>query len=152
MQEGVDGLLRDKMRPPRIPPLRPEIAERAVAPTLGPSPGATMHWTAPAMATHVGISAGSVQRIWRSHGLQPQTPGLPLKRGRLPGRPATPGLAPAKEVPPQEPMTVPGDFGYLLDAACSALACWYSCSTTSPTLKLAGRCRGGNSASVLIHC
>jgi hypothetical protein len=29
MQEGVDGLQRDKTRPSRIPPLGPEIAERA---------------------------------------------------------------------------------------------------------------------------
>lgn len=69
--EGVAGLWRDKTRPPRIPPLPPEIAERVVALTLaGPSPGAT-HWTAPAMAEAIGISASSVQRIWRAHGLQP---------------------------------------------------------------------------------
>ena len=30
-QEGVDGLLRDKTRPSRIPPLAPEIAERVPA-------------------------------------------------------------------------------------------------------------------------
>jgi transposase len=71
MQEGVDGLLRDKTRPSRIPPLAPEIAERVVALTLGPPPGETTHWTAPAMAKVVGISVSSVQRIWRAHGLQP---------------------------------------------------------------------------------
>ena len=71
MREGVDGLLRDKTRPPRIPPLPPEIAERVVALTLGPPPGETTHWTAPAMAAVVGISVSSVQRIWRGHGLQP---------------------------------------------------------------------------------
>ena len=31
MEEGVDGLLRDKTRPPRIPPLPPDVAERFVA-------------------------------------------------------------------------------------------------------------------------
>ncbi len=71
MQEGVDGLLRDKTRPPRIPPLASEIAGRVVALTLGPPPGETTHWTAPAMAEAVGISVSSVQRIWRAHGLQP---------------------------------------------------------------------------------
>ena len=29
-EEGVDGMLRDKTRPPRIPPLGPEVAERVV--------------------------------------------------------------------------------------------------------------------------
>jgi transposase len=71
MQEGVDGLLRDKTRPSRIPPLAPEIAERVVALTMEPPPGETTHWTAPAMAKVVGISVSSVQRVWRAHGLQP---------------------------------------------------------------------------------
>ena len=31
MQAGYDGLLRDKTRPSRIPPLRSDIAERVVA-------------------------------------------------------------------------------------------------------------------------
>jgi len=71
MHEGLDGLLRDKTRPPRIPPLAPEVAERVVALTIEPPPGETTHWTAPAMAKAVGISVSSVQRIWRAHGLQP---------------------------------------------------------------------------------
>jgi hypothetical protein len=71
MIAGVDGLLRDKTRPSRIPPLPPEIAERVVALTLGPPSGETTHRTAPAMASQVGISISSVQRIWRGHGLQP---------------------------------------------------------------------------------
>ena len=71
MQTGVDGLLRDKTRPARIPPLASEIAERVVALTLADPPGETTHWTAAAMAEASGISASSVRRIWRSHGLQP---------------------------------------------------------------------------------
>jgi len=71
MQDSVDGLLRDKTRPPRIPPLGAEIIERVVQLTLADPPGETTHWTASAMATASGISVSSVQRIWRSHGLQP---------------------------------------------------------------------------------
>ena len=71
MDEGFDGLLRDKTRPSRIPPLRPEIAERVVALTLTDASAETTHWTAAMMAKEVGISVSSVQRIWRSHGLQP---------------------------------------------------------------------------------
>jgi hypothetical protein len=63
MQEGVRGLLRDKTRPPRIPPLGPEIAERAVALTQADPPGETTHWTAGMMAKVAGISVSSVQRI-----------------------------------------------------------------------------------------
>ena len=71
MLAGVDGLLRDKSRPSRVPPLGQELIERVVALTqTEPSHEAT-HWTAAAMAERVGTSVSSVQRIWRSHGLQP---------------------------------------------------------------------------------
>jgi transposase len=71
MEAGVEGLLRDKTRRSRIPPLAAEIAERVVALTQGDPPGETTHWTAAAMAAVAGISVSSVQRIWRAHGLQP---------------------------------------------------------------------------------
>ena len=67
-EEGVDGLLRDKTRPSRIPPLGSEVAARVVALTLTDPPVEATHWTAAMMATAVGISESSVRRIWRSHG------------------------------------------------------------------------------------
>jgi transposase len=71
MAAGADGLLRDKTRPSRIPPLEAQVADRVVALTLTDPPGETTHWTSAAMAEAAGISVSSVQRIWRSHGLQP---------------------------------------------------------------------------------
>src|SRR5262245_34392274 len=71
MQEGADGLLRDKTRPPRIAPLGQAVIDRVVALTGTDPPGETTHWTAAAMAEATGISVSSVQRIWRSHGLEP---------------------------------------------------------------------------------
>jgi transposase len=71
MAAGVDGLRRDKTRPARIPPLGAQIAERVIALTQEDPPGETTHWTAGMMAKAAGISASSVQRIWRAHGLQP---------------------------------------------------------------------------------
>ena len=71
MQTGVEGLLHDRTRPSRVPPLPPAIGERVVALTQSDPPGETTHWTAAAMAGLVRISVSSVQRIWRSHGLQP---------------------------------------------------------------------------------
>jgi thiamine pyrophosphate-dependent acetolactate synthase large subunit-like protein len=71
MQAGYDGLLRDKTRPSRIPPLGSDIAERVIALTRTDPPVEATHWTASMMAKAVGISASSVQRIWRAHGLQP---------------------------------------------------------------------------------
>jgi transposase len=71
MQEGVAALLRDKTRPPRIPPA-PDVVERVAKLTIDTDPpGEATHWTAAAMADVTGISVSSVQRIWRTHGLQP---------------------------------------------------------------------------------
>src|SRR6202011_3056165 len=71
MEEGFDGLLRDKTPPSRIEPLKADVAERVVAMTLTDPPGETTHWTGAMMAEAIGISVSSVQRIWRAHGLQP---------------------------------------------------------------------------------
>src|SRR6476646_10250262 len=71
MRAGYAGLLRDKTRPSRIPALGSDIAERVVALTRTDPPVEATHWTAAMMAKAVGISASSVQRIWRAHGLQP---------------------------------------------------------------------------------
>src|SRR5215203_6793164 len=56
MQEGVDGLLRDKTRPSRIKPLGPDIAGQVVRLTLDDPPGEATHWTAAMMARESGIS------------------------------------------------------------------------------------------------
>ena len=69
--EGVDGLLRDKTRPARIPPLPQAVIDRVVELTTRDPPHEATHWTAAAMAAAVGISLSSVQRIWRAHRLRP---------------------------------------------------------------------------------
>ena len=71
MQEGYGGLLRDKTRPSRIPLLGSDVAERVVRLTQTDPPAEATHWTSAMMAKVVDISASSVQRIWRAHGLQP---------------------------------------------------------------------------------
>jgi len=69
--EGFEGLLRDKTRPSRIPKLDPAVAQRVVKLTMEPPVAEATHWTGAAMAEAAGVSVSSVQRIWRSHGLQP---------------------------------------------------------------------------------
>jgi transposase len=72
MAEGVDGLLRDRTRPARIPRLAKAVVEAVVTRTLDAAPpDDATHWTAPAMAQASGLSVSSVQRIWRAHGLRP---------------------------------------------------------------------------------
>jgi transposase len=70
-EAGVEGLLCDKTRPSRIPPLGAQVAERVVALTLQDPPGETTHWTSDMMARAAGISASAVRRIWNAHGLAP---------------------------------------------------------------------------------
>ena len=53
-EEGVDGLLRDKTRPSRVPPLGQEVIDRVVALTATEPPHEATHWTAAAMARAVG--------------------------------------------------------------------------------------------------
>ncbi len=71
MEAGADGLLIDKTRPSRIPPLGDALTDRVVALTLTEPPGEVTHWTAAAIAAACSISVSSVHRIWRSHGLRP---------------------------------------------------------------------------------
>jgi transposase len=71
MQEGMDGLLRDKTRPPGRKPLDPAIIEQVVALTAEDPSDETTHWTAGLMAKTIGVSVSSVQRIWQAHGLKP---------------------------------------------------------------------------------
>jgi transposase len=70
-EAGVEGLLREKSRPPGTPPLPAEVVARVVGLTCRAPPGEATHWTGRAMAKAVGISLRSVQRIWEAHDLQP---------------------------------------------------------------------------------
>ena len=71
MLEGVEGLVRDKTRPSRIPPVPVETIDQVLALTNTVPPHEATHWTAAAMAKAVGVSISSVQRIWKAHGLRP---------------------------------------------------------------------------------
>jgi transposase len=71
MEEGVQGLLRDKTRPSRIPPLAQAKVDEIVALTQEAPPFEATHWIAVKMAGAVGVSVSTVQRVWRAHGLQP---------------------------------------------------------------------------------
>jgi hypothetical protein len=57
--------------PFRIPRLPATVHEQTVALTQTDPPGEVTHWTAQMMAKPIGISVSSVQRIWHTHGLQP---------------------------------------------------------------------------------
>ena len=71
-ESGVEGLLRDKTRKPGKAPLAADTTAQVVALTAGA--GSARHrptkrptGTGRAMAKAIGISVGSVQRIWRTN-------------------------------------------------------------------------------------
>ena len=70
-EEGLEGLLRDKTRPPGIAPTPQAKVHEVVERTLRPPPGSLTHWTGRAMAKASGLSLRTVQRIWEAHKLQP---------------------------------------------------------------------------------
>jgi transposase len=72
IEEGVDGLLRDKTRPSRIPKLADEKVAEVIRRTQEEAPpdGGT-HWTVRAMAAASGVSRAKVHVIWREAGLVP---------------------------------------------------------------------------------
>jgi transposase len=71
MVEGIDGLLRDKTRPPGIAPIEQHRVEEIVALTLKSPPHEATHWTLRAMAKVTDVAASTVQTIWKTHGLVP---------------------------------------------------------------------------------
>lgn len=71
MEEGVDGLLRDKTRLPGTKPLGPTVINQVLTKTATERPAEATQWSGRAMAKAVGISLRSVQRIWAKHDLKP---------------------------------------------------------------------------------
>ncbi len=68
-REGLDGLA-DRAGRGRKPSIAPELVERALAKAAQPAPGLRRRSTR-TTAAELGISASSVGRIWRGHGLKP---------------------------------------------------------------------------------
>ena len=99
---GVEGLLRDKTRKPGKAPIAAAQAAELVALTCTEPPHQATHWTGRAMAKAMGLSLGTVQRIWRAHKLQPhrlrtfklsRDPGFAAKLADIVG--SAPALGPA---------------------------------------------------------
>jgi transposase len=71
LDEGVEGLARDKTRPPGIAPLADDVRRAVLTKTACETPKAATHWSRANMARAIGISPSSVGRIWAEAGLKP---------------------------------------------------------------------------------
>ena len=67
-QVGIEKDAKRSGRPPFI--LTPKITE-IVEKTTRETPAGATHWSTRTLAPEVGVSASSVGRIWRAHGLKP---------------------------------------------------------------------------------
>jgi transposase len=71
IEEGVEGLMRDKTRPSRVPPLPDKVKLAVLTKTASEAPANATHWSRASMAAEMGISPSSVGRIWAEAGLKP---------------------------------------------------------------------------------
>lgn len=69
-RHGVAGL-KDRPRPGRPRTIDEATKQRVIAKTLEPPPGGESHWSIARLARASGVSASSVERIWREHRLKP---------------------------------------------------------------------------------
>jgi transposase len=70
-EEGVEGLLQDAPRPGRKKRLGRDKEQAIVNATLYSKPATASHWTVRTLARAQRVSAATVYRVWRKHGLQP---------------------------------------------------------------------------------
>ena len=68
---GGAGLMRDKTRPSRVPPLPRATRLKVIARTVQQTPANANHWSRTSMDEAMGISPSSVGRIWAEAGLKP---------------------------------------------------------------------------------
>ena len=70
LEQGPDGLL-DEPRPGAPRTITDDMVEAVIVKTLEEKPTDATHWSTRSMATEMGMSQGSISRIWRAFGLQP---------------------------------------------------------------------------------
>jgi len=79
LQRGIAGIEKDAPRPGRKPKLSPATVQEIVRKTTQETPPQATQWSTRRMAAATGVSASSVRRIWRKHGLKPHR----IKRFKL---------------------------------------------------------------------
>jgi transposase len=68
---GIDGIRKDAPRPGRKTRINQNRVDEIIDKTLHIKPKGATHWSNRSLAKEVGVSHATVQRIWKSHKLQP---------------------------------------------------------------------------------
>ena len=71
VQKGIAGIEKDAPRPGRQKPIAEEVAQEVVRKTTQEKPAKGTHWSSRSLAKVMGLSASTIRRIWKRHGLKP---------------------------------------------------------------------------------
>jgi len=67
----LEGIVKDAPRPGRKPRIKQSEVDQIIERTLHTKPKGATHWTTRTLANEVGVSHMMVQRIWKTHRIQP---------------------------------------------------------------------------------
>jgi transposase len=70
-QLGLAGIEKDSPRSGRLPTISEEVIQEVIRKTTQETPSNATHWSTRSMAKATGLSAATIRRIWRRHGLKP---------------------------------------------------------------------------------
>ena len=70
-ESGMQGIEKDAPRPGRAPSISAAKVRKIVRMTTQSTPKESTHWSSRTMAAEVGVSATTVLRVWKRHGLKP---------------------------------------------------------------------------------
>ncbi len=71
LEGGIAGIEKDAPRPGRKPAISARKVQQIIHKTTRETPRNATHWSRRTMAAEAGVSASTVGRIWRAHGLKP---------------------------------------------------------------------------------
>jgi transposase len=71
IEGGLQVLLQDAARSGRTPSVTLAVESLIVSRTLHEQPPEATHWSSRTLASHLGLSATTIRRVWQRHGIQP---------------------------------------------------------------------------------
>ncbi len=71
LESSIAGIAKDAPRPGRKPAVSKQKVQQIIHKTTREKPSNATHWSRRTMAAAAGVSASTVGRIWRAHGLKP---------------------------------------------------------------------------------
>jgi transposase len=71
VQKGIVGIEKDAPRPGRQKPIAEDVVQEVVRKTTQEKPTKGTHWSSRSLAKVMGLSASTIRRIWKRHGLKP---------------------------------------------------------------------------------